>query len=150
MIETKYSLTYVASYDDDHCWQIREFSYDHYEQIKQMKRCVQGLFNSADWVNPELSQKGYSIFTNSDYCCLNLRPAFMTERNGKQILVEGNVLFLKNNNGKPAGLSVEDLTAIINSYYPELKNVELICCPKTLKEELALNKNIIETDKDRI
>jgi len=148
MAERRYSLVAVSGYGTQH-WRIRIYPEDKKDVRAFVREEVRGEYKLSSWINPELAQKGYGIFSNSDFYCLNLMPSIAAkDKTGKDIFVEGNVLFLRYAEKKVNGLTIDDLNTIISGYYPELKQIRANMCYEDLDGKLPGNKDLIKVDKD--
>ena len=148
MADRKYSLVYYADYEKPH-WRVRLFPKESEMQKNFMMHEVRGPFKVDNRLFPDLNEKGIYVYTNADQIHLNLPLAFMALQDGKETPVEGNILFLKGDDGKALGLTKQELSEIVSSCCLSTKQVELVCCFEELKDLFPDDMKRIETKKDK-
>ena len=112
---------------------------------------MQGPLKEASWVHPELKAKGISTYINADDFCLNLDPNIVAKNEkGKDVAIAGNILLLSNKNGKPEGLTIEEINSIVSSCYPELNRIDACLCYNELAGKLDSGKQLKNIEKDRL
>jgi hypothetical protein len=59
-------------------------------------------------------------------------------------------LLLSNKNGKPEGLTIEEINSIVSSCYPELNRIDACLCYNELAGKLDSGKQLKNIEKDRL
>ena len=59
-------------------------------------------------------------------------------------------MLLSNKNGKPEGLTAEEINDIISSYYPELNRIDACLYYNELAGKLDSGKQLKNIEKDRL
>ena len=150
MNERRYSLVVTAGYYDRR-FRVRLFPQNKDEVNNFMLHEVQGPFKEADWIHPDLKVKGISTFINSDDYCLHLDPNVkVKDEKGNDVQIMGNILLLYTQNGKPEGLTVEEVNDIVTSHYPDLNTVDACLCYDELNGKISADKQLVNIVKDRI
>ena len=150
MNERRYSLVIIAGYNDRR-WRVRLFPKNKEKQHNFMLHEVQGPIKEANWIHPELKAKSIFTYINADDFCLNLEPNVVVKNEkGNNVSIAGNILLLSNKNGKPEGLTIEEINAIVSSYYLELNTIDACLCYGELVGKISSNKQINNIEKDRV
>ena len=150
MNERRYSLVITAGYDNRR-WRVRLFPQNKEERHNFMLHEVQGPIKEASWIHPGFKAKGISTYINADDFCLNLEPNIVAKNEkGNDVSIAGNVLLLSNKNGKPEGLTAEEINDIVSSYYPELNRIDACLCYNELAGKLDSGKQLKNIEKDRL
>lgn len=150
MNENRYSLVLTAGYTK-RCWRIRIFPEEKEDIDTFMRHEVMGPFTDADWIFPDLKEKDIAVFINADDYCLNLDPNFITkDKDGNDVLINGNILFLHEEHSSYSPLSIEEINQIIKDHQSSVDEVHACLCYEDLTGKILPDKKLIPITKDRV
>ena len=81
----------------------------------------------------------FRISPSPDMAFLAVHPAFWSV-----------VFEIRNKNGKPEGLTIEEINSIVSSCYPELNRIDACLCYNELAGKLDSGKQLKNIEKDRL
>ena len=150
MDEKRYSLVLAAGYTERY-WRIRIFPQEKENIDNFMRHEVMGPYESADWVFPDLKEKGIAVFINADDYCLNLDPNFIAkDKEGKDVLINGNILFLHREGSAYTALDTEEINAILRDHQASVTEVRACLCYEEVNGKILPEKELIGIVKDRV
>ncbi|MCR4633977.1 MAG: hypothetical protein K5648_07630 [Erysipelotrichaceae bacterium] len=150
MDEKRYSLVLTAGYTERY-WRIRIFPQEKENIDNFMRHEVMGPYGSADWIFPGLKEKGIAVFINTDDYCLNLDPNFIAkDTEGKDVLINGNILFLHREGDAYSALNIEEINGILRDHQASVEEVHACLCYEEVKGKILPDKKLIEIVKDRV